>query len=38
MASPGSQYYYNVPNPSSLTAIFQRIAADIAAGSSRIVQ
>jgi hypothetical protein len=38
MASPGAQYYYNVPNPSSLTTIFQRIAADIAGGSARIVQ
>jgi hypothetical protein len=38
IASPGSQYFYNLPNPSSLTGIFQRIAADIAGGSSRIVQ
>ena len=38
MASPGSQYYYNLPSPTSLTGIFQRIAADLAAGSSRIVQ
>jgi hypothetical protein len=38
MASPGAQYFYNVPNPSSLTGIFQRIAADIAGGSARIVQ
>jgi len=38
MASPGSQYYYNLPAPTSLTGIFQRIAADLAAGSSRIVQ
>ena len=38
IASPGGQYFYNVPNPSSLTLIFQRIAADIAGGTSRIVQ
>jgi hypothetical protein len=31
-------YFYDVPNPTSLTGIFQRIAADIAGGSSRIVQ
>jgi hypothetical protein len=38
MASPGSQYYYNLPNPTALTGIFQRIASDLAAGSARIVQ
>jgi hypothetical protein len=38
IASPGSQYFYNLPNPTSLTGIFQRIAADIAGGSSRIVE
>jgi hypothetical protein len=38
MASPGSQYFYNVPNPTTLTGIFQRIASDLAAGSARIVQ
>ena len=31
-------YFYDVPNPTSLTGIFQRIAADIAGGSSRIVE
>ncbi len=30
--------FYNLPTPTSLTGIFQRIAADLAAGSSRIVQ
>jgi len=30
--------FYNLPTPSSLTTIFRRIAADLAAGSSRIVQ
>jgi hypothetical protein len=38
MATPGPQYYYDVPSPSSLTGIFQRIASDLAAGSARIVQ
>jgi hypothetical protein len=36
MASPGD--YYPDPNPANLTTIFQEIASDIAAGSSRIVQ
>jgi hypothetical protein len=31
-------YFYDVPSPSSLTGIFQRIAADLAGGSSRLVQ
>jgi hypothetical protein len=30
--------FYNLPTPTSLTGIFQRIAADLAAGSARIVQ
>ncbi len=36
MASPGD--YYADPIPSNLTTIFQQIASDIAAGSSRLVQ
>ena len=36
MASPGN--YYPDPIPSNLTTIFQQIASDIAAGSSRLVQ
>ncbi len=31
-------YFYDLPSPSSLTGIFQRIAADLAGGSSRLVQ
>ncbi len=38
IASPGSGNFYDLPNPSSLVGIFQQIAADIAGGTSRIVQ
>ena len=38
IASPGTQYFYDLPNPTSLTGIFQQIASDITAGQSRIVQ
>jgi hypothetical protein len=38
IASPGSQYFYDLPNPTSLTGIFQQIASDITAGQARIVQ
>jgi Flp pilus assembly protein TadG len=38
IATPGSQYFYDLPNPTSLTGIFQQIASDITAGQSRIVQ
>jgi hypothetical protein len=38
IASTGGQYFYNLPNPTSLTGIFQQIAADIAGGTARIVQ
>ena len=38
IASTGSQYFYNLPTPTSLTGIFQQIAADIAGGTARIVQ
>jgi hypothetical protein len=31
-------YFYDVPNPTSLTGIFQRIASDLAGGSARIVE
>jgi Putative Flp pilus-assembly TadE/G-like/von Willebrand factor type A domain len=31
-------YFYDLPDPTSLTGIFERIAADLAGGSSRIVQ
>ncbi len=31
-------YFYDVPSPTSLTGIFQRIASDLAGGSSRIVE
>jgi hypothetical protein len=31
-------YFYDLPSPTSLTGIFQRIAADLAGGSSRIVE
>ena len=35
IASPNN--YYPDPNPDNLTAIFQQIASDMAAGTSRIV-
>jgi Putative Flp pilus-assembly TadE/G-like/von Willebrand factor type A domain len=38
IASPGSGNFYDLPNASSLVGIFQQIAADIAGGTSRIVQ
>ncbi len=38
IASTGPQYFYDLPNPTSLTGIFQQIASDITAGQSRIVQ
>lgn len=38
IASPGANYFYDLPNPTSLTGIFQQIAADIAGGTARIVQ
>jgi hypothetical protein len=38
IASTGSQYFYDLPDPTSLTGIFQQIASDITAGQSRIVQ
>jgi len=38
IASTGSQYFYDLPNPTSLTGIFQQIASDISAGQARIVQ
>jgi Putative Flp pilus-assembly TadE/G-like len=38
IASTGGQYFYNLPNPTSLTGIFQQIAADIVGGTARIVQ
>jgi hypothetical protein len=38
IASPGAQYFYDLPNPTSLTGIFQQIASDITAGQARIVQ
>jgi hypothetical protein len=38
IASSGTQYFYDLPNPTSLTGIFQQIASDITAGQSRIVQ
>jgi Flp pilus assembly protein TadG len=38
IANTGSQYFYNLPTPTSLTGIFQQIAADIAGGTARIVQ
>jgi hypothetical protein len=31
-------YFYDLPNPTSLNGIFERIAADLAGGSSRIVE
>lgn len=36
IASPGN--YYPDPNPANLTTIFQQISADMAAGTSRLVQ
>ena len=36
MASPGN--YYPDPDPTNLKTIFQQIASDLAAGTSRIVQ
>ena len=36
IASPGN--YYPDPNPTNLVAIFQQIASDMAAGTSRIVE
>ena len=36
MASPGSGYFYNLPNPTSLNGIFNAISADIMQGHSRI--
>jgi Flp pilus assembly protein TadG len=39
MASTGNgTYFYDLPNPTSLTGIFQQIAADITGGTARIVQ
>jgi hypothetical protein len=38
IASPGPGNFYDLPNPSSLIDIFQEIAADIAGGTSRLVQ
>jgi Flp pilus assembly protein TadG len=39
MASTGNgTYFYDLPNPTSLTTIFQQIAADITGGTARIVQ
>jgi Flp pilus assembly protein TadG len=39
MASTGTgTYFYDLPNPTSLTGIFQQIAADITGGTARIVQ
>jgi Putative Flp pilus-assembly TadE/G-like/von Willebrand factor type A domain len=38
IATPGNGYFYDLPNPSSLTGIFRQIAANIAGGTSRIVQ
>ena len=39
IASTGSgTYFYDLPNPTSLTGIFQQIAADITGGTARIVQ
>jgi Putative Flp pilus-assembly TadE/G-like/von Willebrand factor type A domain len=38
IATPGSGYFYDLPNPTSLTGIFRQIAANIAGGTSRIVQ
>jgi hypothetical protein len=38
IASPGANSFSDLPNPTSLTGIFQQIAADIAGGTARIVQ
>ncbi|MEP6641698.1 MAG: vWA domain-containing protein [Gaiellales bacterium] len=38
IATPGSGYFYDLPDPTSLTGIFRQIAANIAGGTSRIVQ
>jgi Putative Flp pilus-assembly TadE/G-like/von Willebrand factor type A domain len=38
ISTPGSGYFYDLPDPTSLTGIFRQIAANIAGGSSRIVQ
>jgi hypothetical protein len=38
ISSPGSQYFYELRNPTSLTGIFQQIASDVTAGRSRIVR
>jgi putative Flp pilus-assembly TadE/G-like protein len=38
IASPGAQYFYDLPSATSLTGIFQQIACDIAGGTARIVQ
>ena len=39
IASTGNgTYFYDLPNPTSLTTIFQQIAADITGGTARIVQ
>ncbi len=37
-STPSSEFFYDLPNPTSLTGIFQQIAADIAGGTARIVQ
>jgi hypothetical protein len=38
ISTPGNGYFYNLPDPTSLTGIFRQIAANIAGGTSRIVQ
>jgi hypothetical protein len=38
ISTPGTGYFCDLPDPTSLTSIFQQIAANIAGGSSRIVQ
>jgi len=38
IATPGTGYFYDLPDPTSLTGIFRQIAANIAGGTSRIVQ
>ena len=37
-STPSSEFFYDLPTPTSLTGIFQQIAADIAGGTARIVQ
>ena len=37
-STPSSEFFYDLPNPTSLTGIFQQIAADIAGGTARIIQ